>query len=463
MAMNGDVRQNLEKLFAISNGIIDPIAKMQFDLEAFSLVEKETGFGLESLTKIREAEAADKSRRKSIADLDHFLQELRDELRNSGSPANVFERMSEMRKSNIQSEGTFHSTLLERLGRQYERYEDYVWTRTGRLFAGLRQSIFPTLNYALNGFQGVTMVAGPTNSSKTQFFLHNVVSVLRDNPDCAVLYLALDQPESKLLSRLCACISGQRVEQFEQGSHPGEKEPLTEDDIQARHVGFEWLREHLGSQLFLFDRSYFPSLRVSFEDIKAAVKLVKKESGLKRVSIWVDYLDQLVVEDQNKMKDIAVDQERVQALLDWHLLNPDDPVLAITEVNKESTKDGEPIRNSGVMGTSRKVYAPDNVLIINPLSNEEIMGWTDDFVGGDVDTMRLKIVGPRPVEYDDKEIKTKLFRQEAEKRRQWLSNHDMSLGSVTVTKVRDGGRRCKVYYTNFFRCSRFSEGLSIVE
>ncbi len=464
MGMDGDVRQHLEKLFAVSNGIIDPIAKMRFDLEAFQLVEKETGYGYEALTKIRQAEATDKARAKSISDLDRFLQELRDQLRDSGSPADVLERMSEMRKSNFQSESEFQSALLERLGRQCERYEDYIWERTGRVFAGLRQSILPTLNDALNGFQGVTMVAGPTNSSKTQFFLHNVVSVLRDNPDTAVLYLALDQPESKLLSRLCACITGQRVERFEQGSNAGgHGEPLTDEDIQDRHMGFEWLRENLGSRLFLFDRSYFPYLRVSFQDIEAAVRLVKKESGLKRVSIWVDYLDQLVVKDQNKIKDIAVDQERVQALLDWHLLNPDDPILAITEVNKESTKDGGPISNSGVMGTSRKVYAPDNVLIINPLSNEELMGWTDDFVGGDIDSMRLKIVGNRPVEYTDKEVKEKKFKVEAEKRRQWLSNHDMSLGSVTVTKVRDGGKRVKVWYTNFFRCSRFSEGLSIVE
>lgn len=460
MGMDGDVRQNLEKLFLVSNGIIDPVVKMQFDLDAFGVVQEEFGYGLEALTKARQDDADERERNKQISDLDRLLQELRDDLRVNKSPANVIERLLDVRKPYVQPDSAFQSRVMERLGRQLERYEDYVWERTGRLFAGLRQSVFPTLNEAMNGFQGVTMVAGPTNSSKTQFFLHNVVSVLQNNPDAAVLYLALDMPESKLLSRLCACVSGTRVEDFEQGSTRDPQNPLTEQDLHDRQVGFDWLREHLGSRLFLFDRSYFRELHVTFEDIKGAVSLVKRESKCKAVSIWVDYLDQLEVEGQDKMKDIAVDQKRVQFLLDWILLNPDDTVNAITEVNKESTKEGGPINSTGVMGTARKIYAPDNVIIINPMSNEELMSWTEDYVGGDIDSMKLRALH-KALDWGDKETKERKFRLEAEKRRQWLANHDMSLGSINLTKVRDGGRRAKVWYTNHFRMSRFKEGLSI--
>lgn len=462
--MEASVRETLEKLFAMSNGISDPVAKLQFDAEAFGFVSQETGFGLEAIQEILKKEQAEIRRAADAAKLEHHLQELRESLRDTGDTADVFARMFKMSQSHLYAQGDRRQALLSRLGGQLERYEDYIWERTGQKFAGVQQSVFPTLNQALNGFQGVTMVAGPTNSSKTQFFLHNVVSVLKDNPETAVLYFALDMPEAKLLSRLAACVTGVNVEQFEQGSNlTGEGAPLTDEDLQSRHIGLEWLREHLGKRLFLFDRSYFPNLRVCFDDVKDAVALVKKESGLKRVSIWVDYMDQLVVPEQDKMKDIAVDQERVQALLDWHLLNPNDPILSITEVNKESTKEGNPVTNAGVMGTSRKVYAPDNVLIINPLSNEELMSWTENFIGGGPDNMRLKINHNHPVEYSDKEVKEKAFRVEAEHRRRWLADINQSLGTITVTKVRDGGRRCKVFYTNFFRCSRFEEGLKIIE
>ena len=458
--MDGDIRAKLERLFAVSNGITDPILKLQFDKEAFSVAHNTTGFGLEALREVQQQEKEATRVQTQIKKFQGLLSDIQDELR-GGQLSRAVELLQNVRVGSTQVDDGDTPGWVARLGGQYERFENYLWERTGRQFAGIRQSMMPTLNYNLNGYQGVTMVAGPTNSSKTQFFLHTVISALNDNPDLAIIYLALDQPESKLLSRICSCITGQNVEDFEQGSNRGDnKNPMTDQDLMNRVMGQDWLREHLGSRLFLFDRAYFPRLRFQFEYVRDIVRYVRQESGLKRVAIFIDYLDQLEVEGQEKMKDIYVDQERVQALLDWALLNPDDPILAITEVNKESQKDGDAVKSTGVMGTSRKIYAPDNVLIINPWTNEEIMSWTDDCYGGDLSTMRLRVLR-EPLEYSDKEMRDKKFRKEADKRRQWLSNHDLSLGSISVTKVRDGGRRCKVWYTNYFRCSRFTEGLSV--
>jgi hypothetical protein len=459
--MEQDIRANLEKLFTTYSGIDDPITRMQFKHDAFSEVERSTGYSLADLLKVHKQEEETKRTQAERKKLENLLRDLTNDLNSGQSLERIYELLLGVRHHPTQVQGDSTDRIMARLGGQHGRFNAYIAKRTGRQTAGVVQDLLPELNEALNGYQGVTMVAGPTNSSKTQFFLHNVVSILNCNPDTAILYLALDQEENKLLSRLGACLNARSVRSLEQGSNVrySETEPLSDEDCQARAVTDNWMRENLGSRLFLLDRVYFPGLQISWDIVAPMVRKIKEISGLSRVVIMVDYLDLLQVEGQDKMKDIYVDQQRIQALLDWRLLNDDDPILAITEVNKESTKEGEAIQSSGVMGSARKIYSPDNVLIINPFTNTELMEWTDEFMGGDLTTMNVKIRN-FPNDIPDGEVRKKAFKKAAQARREWLAARSLALGTITVTKVRDGGKRARVYYTNQFDQSRFSPGLS---
>lgn len=458
--MESDIRTNLERIFTTYNGIEDPLTRLQFKHEAFGEVERSTGYSLQDLLSLQQQEKEAKGLQAERKKLEALLSNLQNDLRSGRPVTEIYDVLLGLRILPDPAPDLL-SNIMARVAGQQGRFNSYITKRTGKQHAGVIQDFLPALNDALNGYQGVTMIAGPTNSSKTQLFLHSVVSILHCNPDTAILYLALDQEENKLLSRLAGCINGRSVRRFEQGSNclrAGE-DPLTEEDRRAREVAGDWMREHLGHRLFLLDRLYFPGLQISFDVVAPMVRKIKEVSGCSRVLIMVDYLDLIEVPGQEKMKDIYVDQQRIQALLDWRLLNEDDPIMAITEVNKESTKDGEPITSAGVMGSARKIYSPDNVLIINPFGNTELMEWTDEFMGGDMSTMNVKIRSS-PSDINDGESRKKEFKKQAQARREWLAEKCLSFGSITVTKVRDGGKRRKVLYTNYFDQSRFSEGLS---
>ena len=106
------------------------------------------------------------------------------------------------------------------------------------------------------------------------------------------------------------------------------------------------------------------------EDLKAS-------SGASRVFVIVDYLQVFPVPDavaKNIRTDLDGDKWRIGQMKELRdAIGSENAVLVISEARKPSNDAQEWAGDmAAVMGSARGTYTPDMVLLLNPLSNEEL-------------------------------------------------------------------------------------------
>lgn len=313
----------------------------------------------------------------------------------------------------------------------------------GKSLIGLNQPTLPRLCAALSGWRGVTLLASRTGVGKTIFVCQQVLDVLKANSDVCAILCSFEMPFEQIMSRMWSHLAG-----------------VEWQDLAFRGTGLELGMKRFkdyANRMIILDKK---NMRTTSQDeIIAAAETLKQLTGCNHVNLIIDYVDiyEPPQDLESRLRTETQEQKwQMQEMLDIRdRLGGGDPVIAITEVRKGTGQDSinNPITPDDVMGSSRKAYAADALLIYNPLTAIDLYELYELTGGGIMRRARRE-----EVDLSDKKVKRKQIIQTGDEIRRFMNNLSIDLGIMDVVKTRDAGRRDRIELTNYFRQSRFIEG-----
>ncbi len=225
----------------------------------------------------------------------------------------------------------------------------------------------PSLDRALLGLHGLTIVAGPTGAGKSALALWVVAAALAAHRDLAALYILLDpgMTRERLYERLLCRAAGLDARALY--STPSEA------TRQAWGEAEQHLRANVLPRLKVLDLTAprEEEKPIDAEFIARHRNDLEKASGTDRVLVVIDYLSYLDVPRKVSPTSLDADVHRIsiiqqaRAYSRWHRHPFGDPYLVIAEVTKASKGDG-PLGPEHLLGSSRLQYSPDTILMLEP-------------------------------------------------------------------------------------------------
>lgn len=330
----------------------------------------------------------------------------------------------------------------------------------GRKHIGLVQRSLPTLDDLLSGFRGITLLAAKTNVGKTMFLIQTIASLLVANPDVCFVFVSIDMPKETIASRFIAHFGAINWEDMAMGSNRkyNELAPFSDDDIRRRNYGRECLLA-LGQRLLILDQSNAPN--ITAERILIETNRLQEKTGCARSGIAIDMLPLLSVPDDIAMRyrsPIDREQWQMERCVWLRDKRNGDVVFAVDETRKGEGRSGSklnlspPVTVDDVMGSSRKSYAADAILVYNQLNDADLYSYfvlPEDMSG----------IATRAESIDfGKGDDTIELRRNIRRMHVLMDDRGWNYGTLTVAKVRDAGRRDVIELTNWFKQSRFEEG-----
>ena len=287
----------------------------------------------------------------------------------------------------------------------------------GRQAIGLEQATLPRLDAATLGLRGLMLLAAAPNVGKTALACQLGLDVVRAHPEACFLVLSLEMPRSDLIRRMLCNLS--RLDWKNLALELG-----GEADRQALDKARQELAQ-LGQRILILDEENFP--RPSVESILERLAWLKQYSGAPRALLLVDYLQVFPLPAGWTAGQEEADHWRVGAMKTLRDRSGD-AVLVISEVDKPNP--GQPWAASlnDVRGSSRAVYTPDMIFLLQALSEEEALRET----GGD----------PRAA-------------------RDQLNKLGLAFQRLIIAKGREGVERQTINLTFFYRQSRFAQGYRV--
>jgi hypothetical protein len=189
----------------------------------------------------------------------------------------------------------------------------------------------------------------------------------------------------------------------------------------------------IGGRIRILDDKNFPA--PTLEKVLDQIEDLKVSSGASRVFVLVDYLQVWPVpEPLMKMlrTDLEADKWRIGQMKELRDgVGSENAVFVNSEARKPSDAQEWAGDMASVMGAARGTYTPDMVLLLNPLSNEEL-GKLDGKKGDDAS-------------------------EAGKKARETDAEEGFARQRLSIVKGRDGVQRGRVDLRFHFRQSRFEE------
>jgi hypothetical protein len=303
------------------------------------------------------------------------------------------------------------------LAQELEEHAQRLEALRGRRAMGLMQATLPRLDMATLGLRGLMLLAAAPNVGKTALAVQLGLDVVRQDPEACLLVLSLEMPRSELICRLLCNLS--RLEWKD----------LTLDlegeaDRQALAAAQEELAR-LGRRILILDEENFP--QASVESVLERLAWLKQQSGAKRALVLVDYLQVFPLPAGGAPLSEGVDHWRVGAMKSLRDKSGE-AVLVISEVDKPSPGQPWAASISDVRGSSRAVYTPDMIFLLQALSEEEALRES----GGD----------PKAA-------------------REQLRSLGLAFQRLIIAKGREGVERETINLTFFHRQSRYAQGFRV--
>lgn len=257
--------------------------------------------------------------------------------------------------------------LLERLKGTHER----GWM-------GLRLRDWPKVDDALCGLRGLTIVAGPPGTGKTQLTLQWSLDVLESNPDACAIYVSLEMTPDDLDIRMLGLLSGMSWRRIALGDWGGDGvgHPLNDrgfrlnaSSMQKLDTAIEHLRSYGGRRIIVdkWPMDANPNREGAERDawvrhMRNVIEDAKNWSGMSRALVIVDNLQAIPAPDTGDQfaRDVRC-IEGVRALTNQ--LGSDDAVVVVSEVAKKAFTVGS--GQGDVLGTGRNAYRADAVFGLN--------------------------------------------------------------------------------------------------
>jgi hypothetical protein len=299
----------------------------------------------------------------------------------------------------------------------------------GRELVGLGQGAIVRLDRSTLGLRGLMLLAAAPNVGKTTLAMQLGLDVVRMNPDACLLFVSLEMSRADIMTRLLCNLS--RLDwktvilgEGGLGEAAGTADKTSQTHEQALAQAQSELGQ-LGRRILILDEENCP--RPTVEGLLMELAGLKSRSGASRALILVDYLQVFPLPggpDSAPASEHDADMWRVGALKSLRDLSGE-AVLAISEVAKPSPGQAWAGSLTDIAGSSRAIYTPDMVFLLQTLSEEESLRQ----IGGD----------PRAAKQQMQQLGIAFLR-------------------LAVAKGRDGVVRDTINLTFYHRQSRFAEG-----
>ena len=229
--------------------------------------------------------------------------------------------------------------------------------RSGSFVLGLKTGL-PSVDEAMFGLRGMTILAGDKGVGKTTLALNWAIGALRAHEDLAVMFCTLDMRKKAIYSRLLEHESGIDYRKLYSKSR-------SEEDLSLIRDASARLRKELLPRLRVVElRNLVSHEYDALYLMKQYILQLKETSGAGRFLAIIDLLQNIPLPSELP---VGVDADRyrielVKSLYNW--LGA--PVVLISEVRKDS--DRRELCLDDVLGSTHLGYTPDNVLLLWPSS-----------------------------------------------------------------------------------------------
>ncbi len=303
----------------------------------------------------------------------------------------------------------------------------------GRQFIGLPQKTIAGLDRATLGLRGLMLLAAAPNVGKTALAVQLGLDAVAHNPDACFLFLSLEMTSQEIVTRMLCNRAHLDWRTLVLGSRPGGEEAEGASLTAEERAALETARlelERLGERILILDETNFPEPTV--ERILDQVTRLKAQTGCRRSIILVDYLQAFPLPWHGDKSLAALEASEADA---WRVGamktlrdRTGDAVLVISEVRRPEPGQDWAASLKDVVGSSRTIYTPDMVMLLQPLSEAEAL----KEIGGDPAAARAL-----------------------------MERVGMTFNRLIIAKGRDGVTRDTIRLTFFFRQSRFAGGYKV--
>jgi hypothetical protein len=340
----------------------------------------------------------------------------------------LFEGADSLRKGECHRIAEPTRSVADELNEHEERLAQW----RGREFIGIPQRTLPTLDKLTLGLRELILLGAAPGMGKTTLAIQFGLDAVVHNKDVAFLFVSLEMSRWDMLTRFRSRLAGLDWHTVVFGSGVGANaQTFTKEEFDRLEQAHGTLLD-IGGRIRILDNKNFPM--PTLKNVLDQVEDLKGSSGASRVFVLVDYLQVWPVPEalmKTLRTDLEADKWRIgqmRELRDGR--GSANTVLVISEARKPSNEaqawGGD---MASIMGAARGTYTPDMLLLLNPLSDQEL-GTLDGKKG-------------------DEEAGKKVRERDAEE--------GFARQRLSIVKGRDGVQRGRVDLRFHFRQSRFEE------
>jgi DNA primase catalytic core len=438
--VGADSLQNtlLQAAHAFDETITNPLRAVDLTLfwnEIASLMQCDK----EALEIYRKALEQKKEKAEQVTTCQLFYKELGEALTNNNYLL-VEEKVVAYARTLKEQESNTQTKPITRLHELLDNHDKMLASYKGTEFIGLCQKTLPALDVALSGLRKLILLAAGPNAGKTALTIQNALDIIKHNPDACLLYVSLEMSAQDIITRMQCSITHMAWNTLIFGSdRKAYSGAYFNEEEQTRLTIGRQLLGTLGTRIAIVDTENCPD--VSAEVLLAQVKHLKAKTATSRVVIVIDYLQVWPVppELEGKLRtDIELDKWRIGQMKKLKDALGQDPVIVISEARKP----GHPLARewgsdlSDVMGSARTTYTPDVVLMLIPLSDNELH---EEWISRN-----------HTVFSQDKA-------ENGAKIRQLFESQGYTINRLKISKARDGMRRGELMLKFYFQANRFEQ------
>lgn len=327
--------------------------------------------------------------------------------------------------------------ISERIQSHHNTLEKY----RGKEHLGLRVKTIHEFNDKMLGLRKLILLAAAPNVGKTALTIQLAKEVLLTEPNSCLLYVSLEMDAEEIFTRMNLYLSELDFNTYVLGSQQGNTSHgyqnfFSQEELRKIANATKQI-ENIGDRLQIIDASSFYYLTAEF--IIKYVEALKAKTKCSRAIVVIDYLQVWPIPEHKRFtSDIEADKWRIgeiKKIRDALQKENQDPVIVISEARKPSANnDSWGGDLSDVMGSARGTYTPDAVLLLNPLSEEQLKKlWKKE---------NLKDLSFES-EHNDSPI------------RSFLADQGIAMCCLKMPKGRDGMKRFEVLLAFYFRKNKF--------
>ncbi len=330
-----------------------------------------------------------------------------------------------------------------------EELRTYFQRIGGRDLIGIKTSFRP-FDENLLGARGLMLVAGGTNVGKTTLLGQLMTDTVLHTDDTCVLFLSFEMLRREINGRILSRLAGTDWRDLRRMFQP---------DFNDRSQYWEQalLEDVLRNTLIInpkTDRDFI----FNVQSVADEINYLKERTGRKRCMVIIDYLDvvpgyeeQAGGNENIRQNYICDDMLSIKAIM-----GEDDPLIAITSVRKsEQKRDQEFLTFDDVMGSSRRVYCSDIVVIWNRFSDRLLYENCDL---SDPTFPVLPFHEPQETEWEQVRKKPEI-RTQLRRANEHLLRVGRGFSRLELVKVRDGMNKGAFNCTVNYRQNYIAESL----